>query len=101
MDYREHIRTQIISETAKNADDTLLVELEAQMARQSDITGMFDCIMDYFQKLRCDGMYIVVDRNLFIGDAGTIFPTEGYNWENLIVAAGIEDHERIPIKALN
>ena len=101
VDYREHIRTQIISETAKNADDTLLVELEAQMARQSDITGMFDCIMDYFQKLRCDGMYIVVDRNLFIGDAGTIFPTEGYNWENLIVAAGFEDHERIPIKDVN
>ena len=101
VDYREHIRAQIISETAKNADDTLLVELEAQMARQSDITGMFDCIMDYFQKLRCDGMYIVVDRNLFIGDAGTIFPTEGYNWGNLIVAAGVENHERIPIKDVN
>lgn len=57
--------------------------------------GNFEYIVDYFQKLRCDGVYFVVDRKLFAADEDTDFPVEGYDEKNLVVADGFENHKRM------
>lgn len=97
-DYREHVKNQIVNGVTKDADDALLVELEADMAFHSRFEDIFECIVAYFEKLRCDGLYIVADRRLYEGNAETVFPTEGYDWDNLVVVAGFEDHKRTTIR---
>lgn len=101
VDYREHIRNQIISSVQKDEEDALLVELEAQMARCSDFDHIFEYIIDYFQKLSCDGTYIVVDRKLFIADEDTQFPVVGYDRQDLVVADGFENHKRMTFDSVN
>lgn len=98
VDYREHVKNQIINGVVKYADDVLLVELEAEMAFHDKFEDIFECIVAYFEKLRCDGFYIVADRKLYEGDVETVFPIEGYDWDNLVVVAGFEDHERTSIR---
>lgn len=98
VDYREHIKRQIEYGVDKDKADALLLELEAEMARHSDFEKILDCVVEYFEKLSCDGVYIVVDKRLFEADAQTVFPTEGYDWENLVVAGGFENHERTSIR---
>lgn len=100
VDYREHIKKQIEFGVAKDAEDALLLELEAEMAGKSDFEDIFDSIVNYFEKLHCDGVYIVVDQRLFEADAQTVFPTEGYDWENLVVAGGFEGKERTDIRTV-
>ncbi|MCM1283275.1 MAG: substrate-binding domain-containing protein [Muribaculaceae bacterium] len=97
VDYREYIKGLIVGGIVKDSDDTLLTELEAEMAKYSQFEKIFDCIVDYFSKLQCDGLYIVVDKKLFGADAETVFPTEGYDWEELVVASGFEDGRRTEI----
>ncbi|MCM1106902.1 MAG: GGDEF domain-containing protein [Blautia sp.] len=97
VDYREYIKGLIVGGIVKDSDDTLLTELEAEMAKYSQFEKIFDCIVDYFSKLQCDGLYIVVDKKLFGADAETVFPTEGYDWEDLVVASGFEDGGRTEI----
>ena len=43
-------------------------------------------IVDYFQKLRCDGVYFVVDRKLFAADEDTDFRWKAMMEKNLVVA---------------
>lgn len=95
VNYREHIREQIIGDVKKGEEDELLMELEAQMTRCTEFSQIFGYIVDYFQKLLCGGVYIVVDRRLFSAEEDTVFPTEGYAREHLIVVDGFEDGERI------
>ena len=97
VDYRECVRNQIVHKVKKDEEDMLLVELEAEMAVHNRFEDIFRSIVTYFEKLDCDGVYIVVDRKLYNGVVGTVFPTEGYDWENLVVADGFEDHERTTI----
>lgn len=95
VNYREYIKEKIVAAVKKDEDDSLLVELEAQMARCNGFREIFEYIVDYFQKLRCDGVYFVVDRKLFAADEDTDFPVEGYDEKNLVVADGFENHKRM------
>lgn len=95
VNYREYIKEKIVATVKKDEDDSLLVELEAQMARCNGFREIFEYIVDYFQKLRCDGVYFVVDRKLFAADEDTDFPVEGYDEKNLVVADGFENHKRM------
>ena len=95
VNYREYLREKIVATVKKDEDDSLLVELEAQMARCNGFREIFEYIVDYFQKLRCDGVYFVVDRKLFAADEDTDFSVEGYDEKNLVVADGFENHKRM------
>lgn len=94
VDYREYVKQKIVDGVHKDKEDALLLELEAQMTRCSSFKEIFEYIVDYFQKLRCDGVYFVVNRNLFLADEDTSFPVEGYDREHMVVVDGFEDGER-------
>ena len=51
VNYREYIKEKIVAAVKKDEDDSLLVELEAQMARCNGFREIFEYIVDYFQKL--------------------------------------------------
>ena len=95
VNYREYIKEKIVSEVSKDEDDALLMQLEAQMVRCNGFQDIFEYIVDYFRKLQCDGVYIVVNRKLFEADEHTDFPVNGYDRGNLVVADGFEDGERM------
>lgn len=94
VDYREYVKQKIVDGVRKDEEDALLLELEAQMTRCSSFKEIFEYIVDYFQKLRCDGVYFVIDRKLFLADEDTHFPVEGYDRENMVVVDGFEDGKR-------
>lgn len=100
VDYREYIKGTIVGNVLKDQDDARLMDLEADMAKCEDFETMFQCIIEYFKKLRCDGVYFVVDQKLFEADTHTVFPTEGYDWENLVVANGFDVHEERKITSV-
>lgn len=101
VDYREYIKSMIVGGVAKDRDDVRLVELEAEMARHSRFEEIFQCVVDYFSTLQCDGLYIVVDKKLFDAGPETVFPSEGYDWQDLVVAGGFEAHECINISEVD
>ncbi|MCD7708757.1 MAG: GGDEF domain-containing protein [Clostridiales bacterium] len=98
VEYREYIRNQIVYGVKKDEDDALLVDLEAEMAKHTDFAEIFNAIVEYFQKLECDGLYIVTDRKLFDADVATVFPQDGYDWDDLVVADGFDEGGRTSIK---
>lgn len=101
VDYREYIKGQITYGVAKQNEDERLVDLEGRMAECTDFYGIFRELADYFSGLECDGLAIVVDRKLFDTDIDTVFPDEGYDWEDLQVAYAMLDNQVLDIHTVD
>lgn len=93
VDYRKHIKTQIVSGTRGFLEDEQRVIMEGHMADCTDFYGIFREMAEYVTKQDCDGFYAVIDGRLLEGEAEEAFVTKGYSRENLIVAYASEQHE--------
>lgn len=83
VDYRNHMKNQIIYGVEKDKEDVKLVDLEAEMSACSDFSEIFELAGDYLSHYSCDGFFIVVDRNLIEAKPDRMFASHGYNRENL------------------
>lgn len=101
VDYREYIKGQLTYSVTKQSEDERLVALEGRMAECTEFYGIFREITEYFNKLECDGLTIVVDRKLFDTDIETEFPDEGYHKEDMIVAYAVENQQVLDIHTVD
>lgn len=100
VDYREYVKNQIVYGVKKQEDEELLMELEGNIVNASTFEEIFERIGEYFAKLECDGFVTVLDKRLFEADVNTVFPTEGYDRDNLIVTHLFERDRKVCMHSL-
>ena len=95
VDYREYTKNQIVYSVKKQAEEEDLAELEGNLSKCLRIEDMKSYIVEYAHNLECDGFGIVLDKKLLEADMMTKFPTEGYDWDDLIVMYAEDNGERL------
>ena len=101
LNYRNYAKNQIISEVEKLKSDEQLIKFESDIVQCESFDEVFRHIAEYFMNLACDGFSIVVDRRLLEGDDESKFWTDGYDWDNLVVAYASEGKKIVDIKDVN
>ncbi len=86
LDYRKYVKNNIIGSVDKLRREEELIRLEGSMAKCNSYEELFSMVTNYFMGIECDGFGIVVDRRLFDYVEENVFPTEGYDMEELITA---------------
>lgn len=93
VDYRRHIRDQIVYQVKSQSEDEQRVAMEGRMAECVDFHGIFHEMAEYVTNLDCDGFYAVVDKKLFEGCDDKEFCIHGYPKEGMQVVYGAENHK--------
>lgn len=93
VDYRKHIKMQIVAGTREFAEDEQRVIMEDHMADCTDFHGIFHEMAEYVINQDCDGFYAVIDRKLLEGEDEKSFVTQGYPSEGFVVAYASEQQE--------
>lgn len=101
VDYREHTKNQIIFGVKKQAEEELLAELEGNLSKCVRFGDMISFITEYVHNLNCDGFGIVIDKKLMKADMTTEFPTEGYDYDDLMVCYAEDGGKRLPIASVD
>lgn len=100
LDYRKYARGQVIAEVDKLEKEELLIKLESDIVKCDTYDEVFHQIAEYFMSLACDGFAIVIDRRLYEGVPESVFVTDGYDRDNLVVAYATEGRRTLKIKEL-
>lgn len=98
LDYRKYARNQVISEVDRLEREALLIKLESDIVKCKDYAEVSEQIANYFGSLECDGFAIVLDKRLYEGADENEFVTDGYDWDNLIVAYAVEGRQLLDIR---
>ena len=98
VDYREHVKNQIVYAVEKQNEDENLVALENRLTECENFDDMFQEISRYFASLECDGYYVVVNKNLYDADVCTEFPKDGYVLDDMVV--GYAQEKNGPLKGM-
>ena len=90
VDYRDYAKWQIEYRVKRETDEEAVMSLENRIAECNDFYSVFKNFTEYILSLKCDEVYIVVDKRLIDADIDTVFPTEAYQRQNMTVgyAAG-------------
>lgn len=98
LDYREYARNQVISEVDRLKREEMLTKLESDIVTCKDYDEVSKEITNYFMSLECDGFAIVLDKRLYEGADESVFVTDGYDWDNLVVVHVAEKGRELGIK---
>lgn len=90
VNYRLHIRNQIISNIQAQVEDERKVTMEARMTECTDFYGIFQEMARYVINRDSDGFFAVVDKRLWDGVDEKKFATRGYPKDQMIVAYAAE-----------
>lgn len=83
VDYRAYMKNQVTYNVDKEKEDVKLVDLEADMSMCGSFTEIFRLVGDFLRNYDCDGLFVVVDKDLLDVSADTVFSVEGYKRSNL------------------
>lgn len=100
LDYRKFAKDQVISEVDKLKREERLIKLESDIVKCNNFDDIFHEIADYFTGLECDGFAFVVDRRIYEGADECVFVTDGYDFDNLMVAYVAEGAQRLDVEGL-
>ncbi len=101
LDYRSYARNQVIAGVDKLDKEELLIKLESDIVKCATYDEVFQKIARYFMSLACDGFAIVVDKRLYEGADESVFVTDGYDRNNLVVAYATEGRNALHIRELS
>jgi diguanylate cyclase (GGDEF)-like protein len=88
--YREYIKSQIEYSVKKERDEEDVMVLENHIAECNDYASLFKNFAEYIMSLDCEGVYIIVDRQLLDADMDAVFATGKYDRTNLVVSYAAE-----------
>ena len=95
VDYREHAKNQVVTGVKQQAAEEFLAELEGNLSKCEKFVDMVGYVAEYVRTLDCDGFGIVIDKKLRLADMTTKFPSEGYDWDDLVVSYVEEKGEQL------
>ena len=101
LDYRKYARNQVIYEVDRLEREELLTKLESDITTCEDYDAVSREITNYFLSLDCSGFVIVLDKRLYEGADQSVFPTDGYDWDNLVMVHGAEGKQKLGFKDLS
>lgn len=95
VDYRNYIKWQIEYSVKKAEYDEDVMVLENQITECSDFPSVFKEFSNYIQNLGCDGVYIVVDKNLQKASLDATFDNNNYSRDNMYVGYASEKNKQL------
>lgn len=100
IDYREHVKNQVLFGVKQQAAEEFLAELEGNLSKCETFNEMIEYIAEYVRTLDCDGFGIVIDKKLRLVDMSTKFPTIGYDRDDLVVSYVEEKGEKLEFSSV-
>ena len=101
VDYRQHIKEQIISNIQAQVEDERRVSMEARMAECTDFYGIFQEMARYVINRDSDAFFAVVDRRLLEGIDEKKLAVRGYLKEKMMVAYAMEANRELHFEAVD
>lgn len=95
VQYRNYIKWQIEYSVKKDRDDEAIMVLENHIKECDNFIDLFQNFSEYIENLRCDGIYIVVDKELLEAQLESEFPKQEYHRERMVVGYASEHHKRL------
>ena len=86
LNYRNIVKNTVIEKIDKQEYDEELVWFESRLTGAENFSEIFECIGEYFRKLSCDGITLVMDERLFDAESENVFRTEQFDESHLVVA---------------
>ncbi len=86
VNYRDYIKESIKYSVKQESEEEDVMILQNRVEECLNYDELFREYSDYIQSLSCDGVYIVVDKNLIKADIDSQFLINGYDVENEVVA---------------
>lgn len=95
IDYRRFVRDTVISGERKRHFEERLIGLENSLCKADSFEDIYKDVGEYFSKMNCDGIILVMDKRLNNLENENVFPIEGYDIDNLQVVyyPGMKDDE--------
>lgn len=95
IDYRQYVKNSVISGERKRYFEECLIELENNLLKADSFENIYRNVGNYFSKMNCDGIILVMDKRLSLLENENVFPIEGYEKNNLQVVyyPGMEEDE--------
>jgi len=85
IDYRQYVKNTIVAGERKRYFEECLIGLENSLCRAESFADIYKNVGNYFSKMNCDGIMLVMDKRLDALEAENVFTTEGYDKEELQV----------------
>lgn len=101
LNYRSFARDQIISKVENLKNEEQLIKFESNIVKCEGFDDVFQYISAFFMNLACDGYALVLDKRLLVGDDDSVFCTDGYDRDKLVVACASEGMKKLDIKNVN
>lgn len=95
VDYRDYMKSHIISGVYKGREDERIATLQSSMAKCRRFEDMYRCMSDFFKGYDCDGYYVVVDDALTKAQSRSHMKIKGYNEANMSVVFARENDEEL------
>lgn len=95
VDYREHIKGQIIYGIQQAREDERTSDHESNMSKCTEFSELYQCMYDFISEYDCEGLFIVVDNVLTNAEPRSHFGTKGYNIENMNVVYACDKGEKL------
>lgn len=99
VDYREHMKNQILYGIRKGYEDESLSDLEGEMSKCDNYDDIYECMGEFLMQHSCEGFYVVADVALMEAKSEVSFSTEGYNHNNMSVVYAYENGKRLNMAA--
>jgi diguanylate cyclase (GGDEF)-like protein len=88
--YRDYIKGQIEYSVKREDDEEAVMVLENHIAECNDYNALFRNFAEYIMSLDCEGVYIVVDKQILDADMDAVFATEKFDRTNMVVGYAVE-----------
>lgn len=98
INYRDYAKWMIEYTVKKEYEEESVVELENHIAECNNYNDLIKNFAEYILSLKCDGIYIVVDKRLLEAEMDTVFPTDCYDQKNLVIGYAAEKNGEIHLK---
>lgn len=95
VDYRQHIKGQIISNIRAQVEEEHKVAMEARMSECTDFYGIFNEMSRYVINRDSDAFFAVVDKRLWDGVDEKKLATRGYPKDHMVVAYASEANREL------
>ena len=95
VDYRQHIKGQIVYNTQAQTEDEQRVAMEGRMAECTDFNGIFHEMSRYVINHDSDAFYAVIDKRLWDGIDEKKLTIRGYPKEQMVVAYASEANREL------
>jgi len=101
VDYRKHIKEQIISNIRAQTEDEQRVVMESRMAECTDFYGIFREMSRYVINHDSDAFFAVVDKRLWDGVNEKKFAVRGYMKDQMVVAYASEADRELTFESVD